>query len=69
MAAGGPRQSADFEVLGAPDLPSVLLEVGFLSNPAERADLGSRGWRARAAAAVADGIEAWVEQDPELTGR
>ena len=69
VAAGAPRQSADFEVLGAPDLPSVLLEIGFLSNPAERADLGSRGWRARAAAAVGDGIEAWVAADPELAGR
>jgi N-acetylmuramoyl-L-alanine amidase len=63
VAAGGPRQSADFDVLGAPDLPSVLLEIGFLSNPDERADLLSRGWRARAAAAVGDGIESWVAAD------
>jgi N-acetylmuramoyl-L-alanine amidase len=69
VAGRGPRQSADFEVLGAPDLPSVLLEIGFLSNPDERADLLSRGWRARAAAAVGDGIEAWLEQEREPAGR
>ncbi len=69
VSGGQPRQSADFEVLRAPDMPSVLIELGFLSNPAERADLGSRGWRARAAAALGKGIEAWLDQDPDLARR
>ena len=45
-----PRQAADFEVLRAPDMPSVLLELGFLSNSrrprrAAVAGLAGRGER------------------------
>lgn len=61
-----PRQAADFEVLRAPDMPSVLLELGFLSNPADRAALQSEEWRRRTAAAVAGGVEDWLSRDAEL---
>lgn len=64
-----PRQAADFEVLRAPDMPSVLLELGFLSNPGDRAALQSPGWRADAGAALASGLEDWLTQDQTLAGK
>ena len=48
-----PSRSAGFVVLKAPDVPSVLLELGFLSNDADVADLTSPEWRRKAAAQVA----------------
>ena len=44
---------AGFAVLKAPDVPSVLVELGFLSNPAEEKSLASRAHRVRLAQAVA----------------
>jgi N-acetylmuramoyl-L-alanine amidase len=64
-----PRQAADFEVLRAPDMPSVLLELGFLSNPADRAALQSSAWRAEVSAALAAGIEAWLARDGALAAK
>lgn len=55
-----PRQSAAFVVLGAPDLPSVLLELGFLSSPEDRASLAAPAWRLRAAEAVRLGLRDWA---------
>lgn len=55
-----PRQSAAFVVLGAPDLPSVLLELGFLSSPEDRAGLAAPAWRLRAAEAVRRGLRDWA---------
>ncbi len=43
---------AGFAVLKAPDIPSVLLELGFLSNPSDERALRSRRYRARLASAV-----------------
>jgi N-acetylmuramoyl-L-alanine amidase len=62
-----PRQAANFEVLTAPDMPSVLLELGFLSNPDDRAALQSPEWRATTARALADGLAEWLVRDHELT--
>jgi len=56
---------AGFAVLKAPDVPSVLLELGFLSNPRDERQLRSRDYRGRLAAGVAkaiDGYFARVEQ-------
>ena len=44
---------AGFAVLKAPDVPSVLIELGFLSNPAEEKALASRAYRVRLAQAIA----------------
>jgi N-acetylmuramoyl-L-alanine amidase len=54
-----PRRSAGFLVLKAPDVPSVLLELGYLSNSADSLALNSPEWRDRAAAQVAQAIEAF----------
>jgi N-acetylmuramoyl-L-alanine amidase len=48
-----PQRSAGFRVLKAPDVPSVLLELGYLSNPKDVEDLVSPEWRARTATTLA----------------
>jgi N-acetylmuramoyl-L-alanine amidase len=48
---------AGFAVLKAPDVPSVLLEMGFLSNPTDERNLKSRQYRSRLAAAAAKAID------------
>ncbi|MCK0167077.1 N-acetylmuramoyl-L-alanine amidase [Jannaschia sp. S6380] len=58
-----PRLGGRFTVLKAPDIPSVLLELGFMSDPQDLANLTSPEWRARMATAIARGIEAWAEAD------
>lgn len=50
-------ESANFVVLRSPDVPSVLVEVGFISNPGDEANLGSPAYRKRLAEALRRGIE------------
>lgn len=52
-------RSAGFRVLKAPDVPSVLLELGFLSNPDDEKLLTSEAWRDRTAEAVAKSIDTY----------
>ncbi|MGY6533857.1 MAG: N-acetylmuramoyl-L-alanine amidase family protein [Pararhodobacter sp.] len=55
-----PWQQADFTVLRAPDIPSALLEVGFMSSPRDLQRLQDAAWRGQMALALADSMEAWV---------
>jgi N-acetylmuramoyl-L-alanine amidase len=55
-----PLRGAGFRVLKAPDVPSALLELGFLSSEADRARLADPAWRAEAAEAVAEALDAWA---------
>lgn len=57
-----PLQSANFQVLSAPGIPSVLLELGFLSSDADRANMLDPRWRAAASAAMAEALLAWSRQ-------
>lgn len=52
-----PRRGGAFQVLMAPEVPSVLLELGYLSNESDEQLLRSNTWQAMAVAAVADAIE------------
>jgi len=52
-----PERSAGFVVLKAPDFPSVLLELGYLSNPQDVKALTSPEWRAKATTALASAID------------
>ena len=52
-----PIRSAGFVVLKAPDVPSVLLELGYMSNERDLAKLNSEEWRQTAANRVAQSIE------------
>ncbi len=57
------RASAGFSVLKAPDIPSVLIELGYLSSPADRRNLLSADWRRRAAEGIADALQYWAIED------
>ena len=52
-----PERSAGFVVLKAPDFPSVLLELGYLSSPQDVKALASPEWRARAEASLVSAID------------
>ena len=52
-------RSAGFRVLKAPDVPSVLLELGFLSNPDDEKQLTSEAWRDRMSDSVAAAIDGY----------
>ncbi|HVQ11677.1 MAG TPA: N-acetylmuramoyl-L-alanine amidase, partial [Methyloceanibacter sp.] len=52
-------KSAGFRVLKSPDVPSVLLEIGFLSNPDDEKELTSEPWRAAMAEKVGAAIDAY----------
>ncbi len=54
-----PQRSADFAVLTAPDIPSALVELGCLSNPAEERLLQQRSYQQRLARGLAHAIEAY----------
>jgi len=57
-----PVRQADFFVLQAPDVPSMLIELGFLSNGDDIANLVNPAWQDRAAAAIARGIGAYFDE-------
>lgn len=67
-AAGGPMnrrplREAGFSVLKSADIPSVLIEVGFLSSKRDLANLRDPVWRAVMANAIADSILVWRDED------
>lgn len=53
---------AGFAVLKAPDVPSVLIEMGFLSNRQDERALRRKGYRARIADSVAQAIDRYFER-------
>ncbi|MGI9127746.1 MAG: N-acetylmuramoyl-L-alanine amidase family protein [Roseomonas sp.] len=55
-----PRREASFIVLKAPEVPSVLVEMGFLSDPGDEAALRKPEHRALIAASLARAVEAWL---------
>lgn len=57
-----PRRQANFIVLQAVGIPSVLIEMGFLSNPADEAALNDPGYRDKIARSVTRAIDAWFGQ-------
>lgn len=58
-----PRRGAAFSVLKAPDIPSVLVELGYMSSPRDLARLTDPVWRSGMAAALAAGLADWAVQD------
>ena len=57
------HRDAGFIVLLAPDVPAVLLEMGFITNPEDEAFLTTKASRARLVDAVGDSIEAYFSAD------
>ena len=60
---------AGFAVLKAPDVPSVLLELGFLSNPKDERALRDRRYRARLAEGVTRAVDAYFARVEQASGR
>jgi N-acetylmuramoyl-L-alanine amidase len=54
-----PIKSAGFRVLRAPDVPSVLVELGYVSNKEDLQSLLSNGWRDRTADSMASAIDGY----------
>jgi N-acetylmuramoyl-L-alanine amidase len=54
-----PLKSAGFRVLKAPDVPSVLIELGYVSNKEDLEHLVSENWRSRTVGSVAHAIDAF----------
>lgn len=63
-----PMRAAGFRVLRAPDVPSVLLELGYLSNPREEKQLQDPDWRALAADEIVRAIEIFMAAKTEAGG-
>ena len=59
-------EQAGFAVLKAPDIPSVLVEAAFISNPEEEAKLNSEAYQEQLAQALMRGIEGYFAKNPPL---
>jgi N-acetylmuramoyl-L-alanine amidase len=57
-----PLKSAGFRVLKAPDVPSVLIELGYVSNKDDLQSLMSENWRSKTVGAVAKSIDGYFSK-------
>jgi N-acetylmuramoyl-L-alanine amidase len=57
-------QQAGFVVLKSPDIPSMLVETAYISNPADEADLLNDAHRERIAIAICDGVRRYFADHP-----
>ncbi len=60
-------EQASFAVLKAPDIPSVLVEAAFISNPTEEAKLNNEAFQHLLADALMRGIQAYFAKNPPLS--
>ncbi|MDP4650761.1 MAG: N-acetylmuramoyl-L-alanine amidase, partial [Haliea sp.] len=57
-------EQAGFAVLKSPDIPSILVETGFISNPGEAQKLSTRAYQQKMAQAIHAGIRDWFLAQP-----
>ncbi|MFC0166944.1 N-acetylmuramoyl-L-alanine amidase [Pseudoduganella danionis] len=62
----GSVEQAGFAVLKAPDIPSILIETAFISNPEEEAKLLDEGYQNQLADAIVKGIRRYFAKNPPL---
>lgn len=62
----GAVEQAGFAVLKAPDIPSILIETAFISNPDEEARLSDDGYQDEMAEAIMKGIKKYFSKNPPL---
>ena len=58
-----PHLGAGFTVLKAPDIPSVLIELGFMSNKSDLNNLLTQSWRDKVVLGVIDALDNWTVED------
>jgi N-acetylmuramoyl-L-alanine amidase len=59
-------EQAGFAVLKAPDIPSILVETAFISNPEEERKLRDPAYQEKMADAIADGVRTYFKKNPAL---
>jgi N-acetylmuramoyl-L-alanine amidase len=64
-----PIRHANFSVLKAPDIPSILVEAGFMSSKQDLENLKSPEWRTRFSRAMVAGILDWYLSDAALASQ
>lgn len=57
-------EQAGFAVLKAPDIPSILVETAFISNPEEEKRLNDEAYQDKLASAILNGIKAYFDKHP-----
>lgn len=57
-------EQANFAVLRSPDIPSILVETGFISNPTEAGKLASNGYQRQVARSIFQGVTAHFQSTP-----
>jgi N-acetylmuramoyl-L-alanine amidase len=57
-------EKAGFVVLKSPDVPSILVETGFISNPSEAAKLRTVGYQKQMASAIFKGLKSYFYSHP-----
>lgn len=62
----GSVEQAGFAVLKAPDIPSILIETAFISNPEEEAKLTDNAYQDQMAEAVLKGVKKYFAKNPPL---
>lgn len=62
-------EQASFAVLKAPDIPSILVETAFISNPQEEARLNDDAYQDRIAEAILKGIKDYFSKNPPVARR
>ena len=61
-------EQAGFAVLKAPDIPSILIETAFISNPQEEKKLNDATYQERIADAILTGIKEYFAKNPPVKG-
>lgn len=65
-----PLRSAGFVVLKSPDVPSVLLELGYLSSPDDLKQMTSEAWREKVTVSIVEAIDRFFAgRNPAMAGR
>jgi N-acetylmuramoyl-L-alanine amidase len=62
----GQVEQAGFAVLKAPDIPSILVETAFISNPEEEKRLNDEDYQEQLADAILQGLRAYFAKNPPL---
>ena len=57
-------EQAAFAVLKSPDIPSLLIETGYISNPAEARKLATQSHQTKLANAIFEGVKAFLQSNP-----